>query len=81
MVDMGEGNLPRVEYDWEYLDGSQVYYNQSTKVISTNQDGVPTQSGTAAQGYGVNQLVIGPSNIPDTGEPVSITCTVTVTTA
>jgi hypothetical protein len=81
VVDTGEGNLPRVEYDWEYLDGTQVYYDQSTGVISTNQDGVPTQNGTAATGYGLSSLVIGPSNIPDTGEPVSITCTVTVTTA
>ena len=80
VVDAGEGNLPRVQYNWEYLDGSSVYYNSSTLVISTNQDGVPTNTGVEASGYGIEKLIIGPSNIPDTGEPVSITCTVTVET-
>lgn len=80
MVDAGEGNFPRVEYDWEYLNGTQVYYNPATSVISTDANGSPSTTGTAAQGYGLSSIIIGPSNIPDTGEPVSITCTVTVTT-
>lgn len=81
LFDQGAGSLPRVEYDWEYVDGTQVYYDASTKVVSTDSSGNPTTSGTAAAGYGVSSVVIGPSNIPDTGVPVSVTCTVTVTTA
>lgn len=80
IVDAGDGNFPRVEYDWEYLDGTQVYYNAGTGVISTGANGTPNTDGIAAAGYGLDTLIIGPSNIPDTGAPVSITCTVTVTT-
>tara|TARA_B100000497_G_scaffold126123_1_gene164165 strand:+ start:492 stop:1649 length:1158 start_codon:yes stop_codon:yes gene_type:complete len=80
MIDAGNGNFPRVEYDWEYLDGTQVFYDAGTGVISTGANGTPNTDGTSAAGYGLDQLIIGPSNIPDTGEPVSITCTVTVTT-
>jgi hypothetical protein len=80
MFDAGDNNYPRVHYDWEYLDETQVYYNTETGVISTDANGVPSTTGTAAEGYGLDELIIGPSNVPDTGEPVSITCTVTVTT-
>jgi len=71
-----------IAYDWEWVTGEQVYVGASDLEVQTDASGTPSTSGRAANGVAFNtsQVIVGPSDIPDTGVPISIRCVATVTT-
>jgi len=80
-----------VKHDWEWITGEQVYVGNSNLEVQTDASGAPLGSGgspvrrsangsTSASEINTNQVIVGPSDIPDTGAPISIRCNVTVTT-
>lgn len=79
-----------VSYDWEWITGAQVFVGNASLEVQTDASGAPLGSGgsparRAANGgststeVNTNQVIVGPSDIPDTGAPISIRCNVTVT--
>ena len=80
-----------VKHDWEWITGEQVYVGNSNLEVQTDTSGTPLGSGgsparrsangsTSASEINTSQVIVGPSDIPDTGAPISIRCNVTVTT-
>ena len=80
-----------VTYDWEWISGAQVYVANASLEVQTDASGTPLASGvsparraangnTSSTEVNSNQVIIGPSDIPDTGAPISVRCNVTVTT-
>jgi len=75
-----------VEYDWKWVTGQQVYVGSTDLEVQTDSSGTPVSTGRSANGgsgageINTSSVIIGPSDIPDTGAPISVRCTVTVTT-
>jgi hypothetical protein len=80
-----------VSYDWEWITGAQVFVANASLEVQTDASGTPLGSGgsparraanggTTSTEINTNQVIVGPSDIPDTGAPISIRCNVTVTT-
>lgn len=75
-----------VQYEWKWVTGQQVYVGATDLEVQTDASGTPLSTGRSANGgsaageINTPEVIIGPSDIPDTGAPISIRCTVTVTT-
>jgi hypothetical protein len=71
-----------IAYDWEFVTGEQVFVATDSLEVQTDASGAPLSVGRSANGvaFNTNQVIVSPSNIPDTGVPISIRCVATVTT-
>lgn len=78
-----------IKYNWEFTSGADVYVGSADIELQTDASGTPLgvgggrrlADGNASSGnVNTNEIIIGPSDIPDTGTPISIRCQVTVTT-